>query len=90
MDCDRKPSNSLNFMPHQILVCQNRTCRKQGSSHVLTAFQTVATSEIEIQATGCLGQCGNGPIVLILPEEIWYYQVNPKDAVTVIQTVENL
>jgi (2Fe-2S) ferredoxin len=77
-------------MSHQILVCQNRTCRKQGSAQVLKAFQTATTSDINIQATGCLGQCGNGPIVVILPEEIWYNQVHSKDAGTVIQVVKDL
>ncbi len=76
-------------MSHQILICQNRTCRKQGSAQVLKAFQTVATSEIEIQGTGCLGHCGSGPMVVILPEEIWYTQVVPEDAVTVIEDFEN-
>jgi (2Fe-2S) ferredoxin len=77
-------------MSHQVLICQNRTCRKQGSADVLKAFQRAATSNITIQATGCLGQCGNGPMVVILPEEIWYNQVEPKDVVSVIQAVKNL
>ncbi|MGB3536092.1 MAG: (2Fe-2S) ferredoxin domain-containing protein [Microcoleaceae cyanobacterium] len=77
-------------MPHQILVCQNRTCRKQGSTQVLEAFQAVATSEIEIKATGCLGHCGNGPMVVILPEEMWYNQVEPEDAVTIIEKIEKI
>ena len=32
---------------------------------------------------GCLGQCGNGPMVLFLPEETWYSGVD-LDAVTMI------
>lgn len=74
-------------MSHQILVCQNRTCRKQGSAQVLKAFQAVAIAETDIKGTGCLGHCGSGPMVVILPEEIWYNQVDPEDAVTIIQAV---
>ncbi len=77
-------------MSHQILVCQNRTCRKQGSTQVLEAFQAAATVETEIKATGCLGHCGSGPMVVILPEEIWYNQVEPEDAVTVIEKIEQI
>ncbi|MGB3404207.1 MAG: (2Fe-2S) ferredoxin domain-containing protein [Microcoleaceae cyanobacterium] len=76
-------------MSDQILVCQNRTCRKQGSPQVLKAFQTVNAPNIEITATGCLGHCGSGPMVVILPEEIWYTQVDPQDAVTIVKTLEN-
>ncbi len=74
-------------MSHHILICQNRTCRKQGSPQVLKAFQAVANPETIIQGTGCLGSCGNGPMVVILPDEIWYTQVSPEDVDNLIQTL---
>ncbi len=68
--------------PKQILVCQNRTCRKQGSAEVLAAFRELsvdsATGEtpvLRVEGTGCLGRCGNGPMVLVLPDEVWYSRV---------------
>ena len=76
-------------MSHQILVCQNRTCRKQGSQTVLKAFEAVNLPETEITGSGCLGHCGSGPMVVILPEEIWYAQVDPQDAVTILETLED-
>ncbi|MFM2312809.1 MAG: hypothetical protein RLZZ04_2085 [Cyanobacteriota bacterium] len=33
----------------------------------------------------CLGQCGNGSMVVIEPEQIWYSQVHPDEVETVIQ-----
>ncbi|MGB5770768.1 MAG: (2Fe-2S) ferredoxin domain-containing protein, partial [Crocosphaera sp.] len=62
-----------------ILVCQGRCCRKDGSTKVLRAFQSLANPGIQIISCGCLGKCGNGPTVLILPEKIWYQKVTPKD-----------
>jgi (2Fe-2S) ferredoxin len=62
-----------------ILVCQSRTCRKYGSREVLKAFLTDPVSNTEIIASGCLGQCGNGPMVLILPEKTWYWHISPQD-----------
>ncbi len=62
-----------------VLVCQGRCCRKDGSQSILTMFQSQATPEVDIIASGCLGQCGNGPNVLVLPEKICYQRVNPKD-----------
>ncbi|MDY7015337.1 MAG: (2Fe-2S) ferredoxin domain-containing protein [Cyanobacteriota bacterium] len=61
----------------RILVCQNRTCRKQGAKVVLAEFQAHNIDEIEIIGSGCLGQCGNGPMVLILPGKILYDRVFP-------------
>lgn len=75
-------------MSHQILVCQNRTCRKQGSQTVLKAFEAVNLRNIEIIGTGCLGHCGSGPMVVVLPEKIWYSQVDPQDAVTIVEDLE--
>lgn len=61
-----------------ILVCQSRTCRKYGSKRILKAFLTDPVTNTEIIASGCLGQCGNGLMVLILPEKIWYWHISPQ------------
>lgn len=68
--------------PHtpQIRVCQNTTCVKAGSAKVLEAFQAQTTPGIEVVGCGCLGQCGNGPMVLVLPEQYWYSRVHQRDA----------
>jgi uncharacterized protein (DUF952 family) len=62
-----------------ILICQHRTCRKQGAAKVLAAFRTLTIPHVIYEGSGCLGNCGNGPMVLILPERIWYYHVRPQD-----------
>jgi (2Fe-2S) ferredoxin len=63
----------------QVLVCQNRTCRKSNSRKVLEAFLAAPVANVEVKGVGCLGQCGNGPMVLILPDEVWYWRVQPQD-----------
>jgi (2Fe-2S) ferredoxin len=65
--------------PKVILVCQNRTCRQQGAKQVLEAFQGYADPDVAIQGTGCMGKCGSGPMVVVLPEEVWYRHVHPDD-----------
>ncbi|NEQ73085.1 MAG: (2Fe-2S) ferredoxin domain-containing protein [Okeania sp. SIO2C9] len=69
----------------RLLVCQNRTCRKQGSAKVLAAFESSEVSNIQVEKSGCLGQCGNGPMVLILPEEVWYSRVFPQQISTILE-----
>ena len=69
----------------RLLVCQNRTCRKQGSAKVLAAFQTFDIPNITVEKSGCLGKCGNGPMVLVLPEEVWYSHVEPQDISAVLE-----
>jgi len=60
-------------------VCQNRTCKKQGAKSVLNAFQTVRISNVTVTASGCLGRCSNGPIVLFLPDIVWFSKVQPQE-----------
>ncbi|MBD2460573.1 (2Fe-2S) ferredoxin domain-containing protein [Oscillatoria sp. FACHB-1407] len=67
-----------------VLICQSKACRKGGSAKVLAAFQNAPVADVEVIASGCLGQCGSGPMVLILPDEIWYNRVSPKEVSAVV------
>ncbi|MGK7933828.1 MAG: ferredoxin [Microcystaceae cyanobacterium] len=67
----------MNLPSRQVLVCQNRTCRSQGGKQVKAAFQHYSLEGIEIISSGCLGECGNGVMVLILPEKTWYWHIQP-------------
>jgi (2Fe-2S) ferredoxin len=66
------------------LICQSNACRKGGSAKVLTAFQAMQP-EASVMASVCLGQCGNGPMVLILPEQVWYDRVQPDEVPAIVQ-----
>lgn len=68
-----------------VRVCQNRACKKQGAAKVLAAFKASVVPGVTVTATGCLGQCGNGPMVLILPDRIWYSGVRPNEVPLVVE-----
>lgn len=59
----------------QVLICLGRVCRPLGSRQVLGAFRAGTVFGVEIVGSGCLGQCGNGPMVLVMPEQVWYWRV---------------
>ncbi|WP_218082020.1 (2Fe-2S) ferredoxin domain-containing protein [Anthocerotibacter panamensis] len=73
-----------------VTICQNRTCLKDGSPQVLEAFTQAldGISEVALTASGCLGQCGSGPTVIVqspnLPV-IWYSGVWPEAAGVIVQ-----
>ncbi|MDJ0576908.1 MAG: (2Fe-2S) ferredoxin domain-containing protein [Xenococcaceae cyanobacterium MO_234.B1] len=72
-----KESSALtSALSRTVLVCQGHTCKSSGSAAVLKAFQAYSIPDVRVIGSGCLAQCGNGPMVLILPEEIWYDQVS--------------
>lgn len=69
----------------QVLVCQNRSCRRHGAAAVLTAFQKSPIKDVRVVSSGCLGQCGNGPMVLVMPEQVWYSRVHPDEVPVVVE-----
>ncbi|WP_017319398.1 (2Fe-2S) ferredoxin domain-containing protein [Mastigocladopsis repens] len=79
------PATPSPLSPKCVRVCQNRTCRKQGAAKVLAAFEAQAVSGVTVTGCGCLGQCGNGPMVLVLPERVWYSRVHPKEVPLVVE-----
>ncbi|MBD2666889.1 hypothetical protein B6N60_01731 [Richelia sinica FACHB-800] len=68
-----------------VRVCQNRTCKKQGSAAVLAAFQAFSIPDVTVTASACLGQCGNGPMVLVLPDMVWYSRVQPQEVAVLVE-----
>jgi (2Fe-2S) ferredoxin len=76
--------NDTTIATQTVLICQHRACRRAGAAEVLKAFQA-AQPDVTIQPVRCLGQCGNGPMVLVLPERIWYDQVQPAEVPAVVQ-----
>lgn len=62
-----------------ILVCQNMACRKMGATAVLRTLQGQPVEGVAIASSGCLGRCGNGPNLLVLPEKTWYDRVRPEE-----------
>jgi (2Fe-2S) ferredoxin len=79
------PTTDPAFSPKCVRVCQNRTCKKQGAVKVLAAFKALPVSDVMIVASSCLGQCGNGPMVLILPDFVWYCGVRPSEVPLIVE-----
>jgi len=71
----------------KVIVCQNKTCKQQGSTQVLAAFKRSVPADVLVEPSGCLGQCGNGPMAIVMteveqaePKKTWYSTVQPADA----------
>jgi len=59
-----------------VVVCQYRSCLRYGSAEVLAKLMADAPSGVTVQPSGCLGLCGSGPIVLVMPDDLYYWRVN--------------
>lgn len=54
----------------EIRVCSNKACRKSGSIQTLDVIKSLAPANVSVESCGCLGKCGNGPNLVILPAEL--------------------
>ncbi|MEM8804982.1 MAG: (2Fe-2S) ferredoxin domain-containing protein [Cyanobacteria bacterium P01_G01_bin.38] len=71
--------------PSFIQVCQYRTCSRSQSAKVLEAFRIYASAECMVASSGCLGQCGSGPTVRVMPDNVWYCRVRPEDVAEIVE-----
>jgi len=74
----------------EITVCGGTGCVAFGAPDVQTAFREEVerrglTDTISVKRTGCHGFCEKGPVVLILPERIFYPNVKIKDVPEIIE-----
>jgi NADH:ubiquinone oxidoreductase subunit F (NADH-binding)/(2Fe-2S) ferredoxin/ferredoxin len=72
-----------------ILVCGGTGCRSSQSGLISEMFRDELLrkglkDEVQVIRTGCFGFCEKGPIVKILPDNTFYTQVKPEDAVEII------
>lgn len=69
----------------RIVVCRGRSCRKYNADRVFENFKQNLPAGIDLISVPCLGQCGNGSMVLVEPELIWYSQVHPDEVAVIIK-----
>lgn len=79
------PASSQQRSPEKVVVCRGRSCRKYRAEKVFSNFQQNLPPEIELMSVPCLGQCGNGPMVVVESDQTWYSQVHPDEVDKVIE-----
>ncbi|SIR10695.1 Sirohydrochlorin ferrochelatase [Natronorubrum daqingense] len=71
-----------------VTVCTNRTCADMGSPAVLERLRQEARDsehcDARITRSSCLGRCGDGPMVAVYPDGVWYGDVESEDAERIV------
>ncbi len=74
------------FEKHVFVCTSGKVCPEEGVSIAVHARfkelvkQAGLSTSIRINNAGCMDQCGNGPMVVVYPECVWYCGVKPEDA----------
>ncbi|MBX9690502.1 MAG: (2Fe-2S) ferredoxin domain-containing protein [Candidatus Obscuribacterales bacterium] len=78
------------YKRHVFICTTGKTCPGQCADAVLDAFRREIVArglkkQIRINKSGCLDQCGHGPVAVVYPEQVWYAHLTPEDAVEIVE-----
>ncbi|MGB4660558.1 MAG: NAD(P)H-dependent oxidoreductase subunit E, partial [Mobilitalea sp.] len=84
-------NDKLNKYRYQVLLCGGAGCISSNSIDVKNAvideiMQNNLTQDVKFIETGCMGTCAVGPVMLILPERIYYTELTPEIARSIIRS----
>jgi len=74
-----------------VAVCTNQTCAADGAPTVLERLRQAARDgdcDARITRSSCLGRCGEGPMVAVSPDGVWYGGVAGEDADRIVSGLE--
>ena len=75
---------------HHVFVCTSgKTCPLAGSLEVHAALKKGVAAAglkktVRVNHSGCMSQCGHGPMVVVYPEDVWYSHVDESGALRII------
>lgn len=72
------------------MVCGGTGCISSGADTLITELENILVQkgydkEVKVVKTGCFGFCGQGPIVKVHPDNVFYVQVQASDAAEIIE-----
>ena len=88
-------ANPVIYTKHVFFCTNNRpegrkSCGGSGAHDIFVhARQIVAAARpdqgIRINTSGCLGQCKNGPVLVVYPDTIWFSYSSVEEAERILQ-----
>ena len=89
-DVAEKEQRRQTQLQHRILYCSSAGCVSGGCDAVKSALKRAIdekglSSNVELVGTGCLGLCGEGPLVLVSSGPTLYQRVNEEAARRIVE-----
>ncbi|TRZ90809.1 MAG: (2Fe-2S) ferredoxin domain-containing protein [Rhodocyclaceae bacterium] len=88
----------MSYFKHHLFFCTNQRaagelcCNNHGASEMrdyakdrVKALGDKLPGKVRINAAGCLDRCGEGPVMVIYPEAVWYTYVDREDIDEIIE-----
>ena len=83
--------HSINSVKKDILCCSGTGCHASNSQELMDNLRKYIRengleNDVRVVPTGCFGFCAQGPIVKVMPDNIFYVQVKPEDAREIVES----
>lgn len=87
----RRYREELSKYKYQVMVCGGTGCISSHCGLVKETLEKLVMdnqlqNQVAVIETGCMGLCAMGPVLLILPDEILYTEVNPSKMAEIFQS----
>ena len=74
----------------EILCCSGTGCHASNSKELMANLEAAIAKhgladDVKVVPTGCFGFCAQGPIVKVMPDNVFYVQVTPEDAEEIVE-----
>ncbi|MDH5483732.1 MAG: (2Fe-2S) ferredoxin domain-containing protein [Gammaproteobacteria bacterium] len=82
----------MSYYKYHVFICTNQRekgemcCEQSGASRLRAYLKQkvkqlglAGKGSVRINTAGCLDRCGEGPVMVIYPEETWYSFVDEQD-----------
>ena len=78
------------YEKHVFVCSAGKVCPRQGSLEILDLLkrrikEAGLNQRIRINKSGCMAQCGHGPMLIVYPENIWYGAVTVESAEIILE-----
>ena len=86
----RLAAGSIDSKKKDILCCGGTGCHASNSQELMANLREEIKrvgleGDVKVVQTGCFGFCAQGPIVKVMPDNVFYVQVKPEDAKEIVE-----
>ena len=88
----------MSYYQHHLFFCcneraENETCCAHAAAEVAQTYAKDRVGELKLKGrgkvriskSGCMGRCGDGPVLVVYPEGVWYRYACVDDVEEIIQ-----
>jgi (2Fe-2S) ferredoxin len=80
------------YEQHVFVCTTGSTCPTQADTEAFVKLMRAEIAkaglhgDIRINKSGCFSQCGNGPMIVVYPENVWYAGVRGEDVQEIVRS----